>query len=139
MEDMTTTPLDDDRFGEVVRTSLARAREAKGLTQAQVAEALGAGWTRDRVARIENGRVRPLFVDIVHLSIALDLDIGDLLKGTSEGRFVRAQAAKRAAALFAAYADLEGSEDPLVVVNPAYEATLERLLAGFVRPPEAGQ
>jgi transcriptional regulator with XRE-family HTH domain len=67
--------MDRRRFGRTIR----RLREAKGLTQATLAQRVGL--TREHLLRIEGGTTNlPTLAAAIRLAKALDVTVNDLLK-----------------------------------------------------------
>ncbi|ORJ50254.1 transcriptional regulator [Kluyvera intermedia] len=62
-----------------VITALKNARKARGITQAQLAEALGK--PQSFIAKIENGERRLDVVEFVHLARLVGVEIGEILLG----------------------------------------------------------
>lgn len=61
----------------MIAAALAEARRAKGLTQVQVASALGRG--QPFIANIERGERRVDLVELIDLSDILGIDLSDLI------------------------------------------------------------
>jgi transcriptional regulator with XRE-family HTH domain len=69
--------MDDPKtFALVVGEALRRARQARGWTQAQLAEA--AGLSTNYVARLERGELGPSFFVANRLSTTLGIDVETL-------------------------------------------------------------
>lgn len=62
-----------------VITALKKARKERGITQAQLAEALGR--PQSFIAKIESGERRLDVVEFVHLARLMGLELGDVLEG----------------------------------------------------------
>lgn len=62
-----------------VITALKKARKERGITQAQLAEALGR--PQSFIAKIESGERRLDVVEFVHLARLVGLELGDVLEG----------------------------------------------------------
>jgi transcriptional regulator with XRE-family HTH domain len=69
-------PLDD------FNTNLREVRDARGLTQEQVAEA--AGTSQSHYSKIELGLVSPTIRTVQRIANALDVDPIELLRGIAE-------------------------------------------------------
>jgi len=54
-----------EALGEAIRD----ARDARGMTQEQLAEKLGEGWPQEKISKIETGKQR-LFIDGIELIAA---------------------------------------------------------------------
>lgn len=67
------------RLREVIPPRLQREREARGLTQEQLAERAGVHWTT--VGKVERGKQIPSLALLAVLATALDLQLMDLLGG----------------------------------------------------------
>jgi len=65
----------------MVAAALAEARRAKGMTQAEVAAALGR--RQPFMANIESGERRVDIVELIDLSSILDLDLHNLIRALS--------------------------------------------------------
>lgn len=61
--------------------AIARARQAAGLTQAQVAEKLGI--SNDAVSRMERGAIMPTVARLIELSEIFHCEAAELLTGSS--------------------------------------------------------
>lgn len=73
--------MDMDRLAGAVGRAIARNRMAAGLTQEQVAEALGIG--NEAVSRIERGLVMPNVARLMELADTFGCDVADLLTEVS--------------------------------------------------------
>lgn len=62
-----------------VITALKNARKARGITQAQLAEALGK--PQSFIAKVENGERRLDVVEFVHLARLVGVEVGEILSG----------------------------------------------------------
>lgn len=85
-------------FGEQFGTRLRAARDRRGMTQAQLAEAIGA--YPSQISNYENGEKVPEGETMVALSDALDVSLDELARGTpkeepDEVRDVRLRASVR--------------------------------------------
>lgn len=72
------TPLDPDAFPERFRT----LRKARGLSQADLAEAVGVHFTQ--VSRYERGDSRPNAATVTKLARHLDTTVDYLMNGTAD-------------------------------------------------------
>jgi len=80
--------MDDPRtFAAVVGEAVRRARQARGWTQAQLADA--AGFSANYVARLERGELGPSFFVATQLSAALDIDVATLIHPAAPPRTTR--------------------------------------------------
>ena len=66
-----------DEYQRVIN-ALKKARKEKGITQAQLAEALGK--PQSFIAKVENGERRLDVVEFVHLARLLEINFEQLLK-----------------------------------------------------------
>ena len=76
---MTTAGL--EQLTVMVGRAIARHRAGRGLTQEQVAEALGVG--NEAVSRMERGIVMPTIARLVELAELFECDTADLLTEVS--------------------------------------------------------
>lgn len=68
---------------QLVINALKNARKARGITQAQLAEALGK--PQSFIAKVENGERRLDVVEFVHLARLVGVDVGEVLQGIQSG------------------------------------------------------
>lgn len=61
----------------MIAAALAEARRAKGMTQVEVAAALGR--RQPFIANIESGERRVDLVELIDMSVILDFDLNDLI------------------------------------------------------------
>lgn len=73
--------FDEDQLAQVVGKTIARYRQARRLTQEEVAEQLGIG--NEAVSRIERGIVMPTIARLVELANIFQCDTSDLLTQAS--------------------------------------------------------
>ena len=66
-----------ERIVEAVASAIAQARRRSGLTQAQVAEAIGIG--PEAVSRLERGAIEPTITRLIELAEVFGCGVGDLL------------------------------------------------------------
>lgn len=66
-----------DEYQRVIN-ALKKARKEKGITQAQLAEALGK--PQSFIAKVENGERRLDVVEFVHLARLVDADVAEILE-----------------------------------------------------------
>lgn len=62
---------------QLVITALKNARKARGITQAQLAEALGK--PQSFIAKVENGERRLDVVEFVHLARLVGVDVAEVV------------------------------------------------------------
>lgn len=65
----------------VIGRAIAKYRQAKGLTQAELAEILGIG--NDAVSRMERGTIVPTVTRLIELAEIFDCEAADLLTDSS--------------------------------------------------------
>lgn len=63
---------------QLVITALKNARKARGITQAQLAEALGK--PQSFIAKVENGERRLDVVEFVHLARLVGVDVAEVVQ-----------------------------------------------------------
>lgn len=69
---------------QIIASALASQRREKGLTQAEVAKALGRH--QPFIANIESGERRVDLVELLDIAAIIDLDIEALVRRLQEGR-----------------------------------------------------
>lgn len=83
------TTVDEKELTATVGKAIARHRQKRELTQAQVAEKLGIG--NEAVSRIERGKVIPTVARLVELATIFECEVSDLLTETSHRTTDQAQ------------------------------------------------
>jgi transcriptional regulator with XRE-family HTH domain len=68
-----------EHFYGLLGSKIQEAREAKKMTQAQLALSLTPPATRASIANVENGKQRVLVHTLVQFARAMDVDIGQLI------------------------------------------------------------
>lgn len=101
------TTIDEQVLSRTVGKAIARHRQERQLTQAEVAEKLGIG--NEAVSRIERGIVIPTVARLVELATIFDCDVSELLTETSNRTTDQAQY------LYRLLAPLDGADRELVV------------------------
>lgn len=74
--------MDDKELAREVGALIAARRKARGLTQAQVAEAINV--EKETISRIETGAISPTLIRLKQLSQTLGCSLGDLLRHHSD-------------------------------------------------------
>jgi transcriptional regulator with XRE-family HTH domain len=97
----------EEQLAVVVGRAIARHRSASGLTQEQVAEALGIG--NEAVSRMERGIVMPTVARLVELAEIFECDAADLLTEASS------RAGDQAKYVGQLLAKLSGSDRAMVI------------------------
>ena len=82
VERLTTTKTEP--FYRQLGERIARARQAKGMPQAALAEALTPQLTRASIANIEMGKQRVMAHALVQIARELDLDLNELVASTGK-------------------------------------------------------
>lgn len=73
--------VDEAALAKAIGKTMARLRQAKGMTQEAVAEQLQIG--NEAVSRLERGVVMPTIARLLELAVLFDCDLAELVEGVS--------------------------------------------------------